>query len=169
GAHAVMIFPDLDIVLDGYPFPVRPRKRIEIGDQSARRSMRDRTIRAPEDDAVHALERRLARGAQRREELLHGYLALALHDGMRAGLQVLSSIGRWFRTSQNDGPSRSTGAPGQLQNIPAGHEISVNPYHRRRTGLENREQILTRPKRRIEDLHFESLFSEMRGKIENPQ
>src|SRR5262245_36271662 len=90
GADSVMLSPDLQIAIDVYSLPIRPRLCIQVRDQCGWRILDDGAVLSTEDDPRNRLPLGLVRSGTK--EMFHGDLAFAGHDDICSCSKVFGGV-----------------------------------------------------------------------------
>ena len=104
-----------------------------------------------------------------RQQTFDGVFALARHNEIGSGAQIFVGIVGRLRTTQDHLPSGGAGARGDIQHIAPGHQVAVDSDGRRRTGIQDVEQLLAGAKSGVINIDIESLAAQVGRQIENAQ
>src|SRR5690349_20863690 len=88
---------------------------------------------------------------------------------MRSGRKVLLGIIRRLRSAQNHRPARLARVGHDFEDIRACQQICIDADGLRRSGAENREQLLLRTESGIVNIYLVSFHSKMRREVKYPQ
>ncbi len=154
-------------VIDG--LAVGDGQRVQIGDLVPIPGAHDDSPLVREHDAADILKSMRPVHGESAKQLLHRRFALADHDDIGAGGEVLGRIVGAFRAAKNDGPARLLGGADNLHHDFACDQVRVDSQDAARAGAQLLHQLRARAEGAVVDLDVVPAALQVRRQVQQTQ